>query len=110
MTSIVLGTAGAAVGGTFGGPIGLAIGYTLGSYTGQRIEGLLQRGGRKSTGGRKLADLLVQTSTYGRMIPVVYGSSRIAGNVIWSLPIKESTTTSKQGGKSCKYRCYVRAE
>lgn len=99
MTSIVLGTAGAAVGGTFGGPIGLAIGYTLGSYTGQRIEGLLQRGGRKSTGGRKLADLLVQTSTYGRMIPVVYGSSRIAGNVIWSLPIKESTTTSKQGGK-----------
>ncbi len=101
MTSIVLGTGGAVFGGAVGGPLGVAIGYTLGSYTGERISGLLP-GGRHKVGagrGRRLADLSVQTSTYGKMIPVIYGSSRVAGNVIWSLPIKETAMVSRQGGK-----------
>jgi len=45
---------------------------------------------------------MVQASTYGKAIPVVYGNARIAGNVIWSRPINEHVTTSTQssgGGK-----------
>lgn len=48
-----------------------------------------------------MQDLAVQTSTYGKVIPTVYGTVRIAGNVIWSRPIKETavTTTQSGGGK-----------
>ncbi len=52
--------------------------------------------------GARLSDLMVQASTYGMSIPNVYGSNRIAGNVIWSRPIQEHITTTTQssgGGK-----------
>ncbi len=51
--------------------------------------------------GPRLSDLAVQTSTYGRMIPIIYGNVRVAGNIIWSRPIKETanTTTVSSGGK-----------
>ncbi|MCI5049608.1 MAG: glycoside hydrolase TIM-barrel-like domain-containing protein, partial [Rickettsiales bacterium] len=52
--------------------------------------------------GSRLESLLVQSSTYGTMIPLVYGNARIAGNVIWAEPMKEvgtTTTTSQGGGK-----------
>lgn len=52
--------------------------------------------------GPRVTDLMVQYSTYGKAIPIVYGNARIAGNVIWSRPIQEHITTSTQtsgGGK-----------
>jgi hypothetical protein len=52
--------------------------------------------------GSRLTDLKVQASTYGKAIPIIYGNSRIAGNVIWSQPIQEHVTTTTQssgGGK-----------
>ncbi|MCK4609477.1 MAG: phage tail protein, partial [Gammaproteobacteria bacterium] len=54
-----------------------------------------------SSEGPRLESLQVQTSTYGRDIPIVYGGARIAGNVIWSAGIQEKkhTTTTTQGGK-----------
>lgn len=55
-----------------------------------------------ATQGSRLADLAVQTSTYGKMIPVLYGTARMAGNIIWSRPIKETavtTTHTASGGK-----------
>ncbi len=43
----------------------------------------------------------MQSSTYGKNIPIAYGNVRLAGNIIWSLPIKETATTTKvsSGGK-----------
>lgn len=101
MTSIVLGTVGAVAGGISGGPTAAVIGYTAASYAGQRLKNALQgetTGRVKGARSYRLADLSVQTSTYGKMIPAVYGTTRIAGNVIWSLPIKEHTLVSRQGG------------
>jgi hypothetical protein len=97
MASIVLQSAGAAIGGYFGGAAGAAIGAQVGGYLGSAIEG----GNKTHYEGQRLEDLAVQTSTYGRMIPMVFGSVRIAGNVIWSRPIKEIATTTKSsaGGK-----------
>ena len=103
MASIVLSAAGAsvgasipAIGGVIGGALGRAIGGTVGGLIDNAIFGtptIHQQGAR-------LADLSVQVSTYGKMIPMIYGSVRIAGNVIWSRPIKETvtTTTSSSGG------------
>lgn len=85
---------GAAVGAQFGSPqLGAAIGGSIGN-------GLSGTSKHRFEGAR-LETLAVQTSTYGRMIPMVFGSVRIAGNVIWSRPIKEiaSTTTTRTGGK-----------
>lgn len=45
---------------------------------------------------------MVRASTYGKSIPVVYESARIAGNVIWSRQIEEHVTNITQssvGGK-----------
>lgn len=65
-----------------------AISYTMGAD-----------GPTRHREGARLEELSVQTSTYGNFIPVVYGNVRIAGNVIWSQPIKEiaTTTTVTQG-------------
>ena len=96
MGSIVLATVGRAVGTYVGGPIGGQIGAQIGSELGSSLEGPAKH----SYEGARLESLAVQTSTYGRMIPLVFGSIRIGGNVIWSRPIKElvTTTTSTQGG------------
>ncbi|MBM3617730.1 MAG: hypothetical protein FJX23_04215 [Alphaproteobacteria bacterium] len=103
MASIVLGTIGTAIGGAVGGPLGASLGSGLGRVLGASVDASLFGGGSLSpVEGARLSDLIVQTSTYGRMIPIVYGTARIAGNIIWSRPIKETATTtthSSGGGK-----------
>ncbi len=49
--------------------------------------------------GPRLEDLTIQTSTYGVSLPIVYGTVRIAGNVIWSTNKIETKTVKKSGGK-----------
>lgn len=49
-----------------------------------------------------LGDLSVQTSTYGDAIPYLWGTARVAGNIIWStdiIPQKHTQTISQGGGK-----------
>lgn len=101
MASIVLGTVGSVLGGSVAGTVGASLGASLGRYIGGGIDGaLFGSGALPSIEGPRLPDLAVQTSTYGRMIPKVYGTVRLAGNIIWSRPIRETatTTTSTAGG------------
>ena len=35
----------------------------------------------------KIKDAKMQTSTYGRLIPEIFGNTRVSGNIIWSSPI-----------------------
>ncbi|WP_264724106.1 glycoside hydrolase/phage tail family protein [Wolbachia endosymbiont (group A) of Phalera bucephala] len=65
---------------------------------------------RAITHGARLKNLQVQTSTYGRTIPIIYGTARVAGNIIWAQPIKEEaiTTKSKIGrGMNVTYNYYA---
>lgn len=100
MASIVLSAVGQAVGTAVGGPIGGQIGAMAGARIGGAID---SKGSRKHHyEGARLENLAVQTSTYGRMIPIVYGTVRISGNVIWARPIREIATTTQvtsSGGK-----------
>jgi len=98
MASIVLSAVGSAVGAQIGGSIGSLIGAQIGRTIGDDISPARKL---RPLNGPRLADLGVQTSTYGKMIPVVYGMMRIGGNIIWSQPIQETatTTTSTAGGK-----------
>jgi len=46
--------------------------------------------------GPRIGDVDVQTSTYGKAIPIGYGRIRLAGNIIWATEIRE--VKSKIGG------------
>jgi hypothetical protein len=50
----------------------------------------------------RLKDLTIQKSAYNEIITIVYGTIRLAGNIIWATDIREVenvTTTSSGGGK-----------
>lgn len=89
MASLALGFIGTAVGGPIGGFIGSAIGGLIDN----------QLFPQKQQGPR-LSDLSVQVSTYGMMIPKLYGpENRITGNVIYSSGLIETSHKDKSGGK-----------
>lgn len=96
MAALAFGVAGATVGSMFGMT---SLGWTLGAALGNQL--FPQKTELPAVFGPRLGDLKVQTSTYGNMIPRVYGRFRLAGNVIWSTDILErpTTTTVSQGGK-----------
>lgn len=83
-----------AVGTAFAGPLGAFAGALVGS----RIDAALFGPVSKSEGPR-LDDLSVQASTYGQPVPRLYGTVRVAGNLIWSSGLVETETTKVQGGK-----------
>ncbi|MBL0320065.1 MAG: glycoside hydrolase TIM-barrel-like domain-containing protein [Alphaproteobacteria bacterium] len=85
--------------GSFLSGIAGGIGGFIGGFVDRSIFG---NHARIHQEGSRLTDLMVQASTYGKAIPLVYGNARIAGNIIWSLPIQEHVTTTTQssgGGK-----------
>ena len=110
MTTLLLSNVGSAIGsqflggtlGTLGGILGAQLGTFVGSKIDSAVFGLNKQ---RTTEGARLEDLLVQTSTYGKTIPIVYGTVRIAGNIIWAQRIKEVenrtvNTRFSQTGKS----------
>lgn len=90
---------GSAIGGTFIGMSAVALGWNVGLTVGGMLFG--PKGQDIYQQGPRLGDLKVQSSTYGNPLPIVYGAMRIAGNVIWSANIVETThtTTQSSGGK-----------
>lgn len=101
MAQLVLGVAGAAIGSTFGMT---AAGWTIGVMLG----GLLDPQNTKTEGPR-LSDLKVQSSAYGGMKPVIYGSMRTNGNAIFCTNKREvatDTTTSGKGGPTATNTAY----
>lgn len=93
MASLVLGAFGYAVGGPLGGLIGSAIGGFIDRQifaTNTTVE------------GQRVEDLSVSISSYGAIIPRVWGpENRINGNIIWSTGLRETEQREKQsaGGK-----------
>lgn len=87
---LIGGIVGAVIGFVVGGPAGAAWGWAIGSVGGS----LLHPDGAE---GPRLEDLKVQTSEYGRPLPLVYGHVGIGGNVIWALDLIEESHTEGGG-------------
>lgn len=87
MATLILSTAGTALGGPIGGLIGTVIGQSI-------DQQLLGDGPRR---GPRLGDLSVQTSSYGSIIPRLYGTMRVAGTVVWATDLKESSELQGDG-------------
>ncbi len=86
---------GALAGSILGGPIGASIGLAIG--TGAAYF-LFPAEGKVSEGPR-LDDLTVTFSSYGKPIPLIYGTMEVGGNVVWSPGLKEHRVEEDVGGK-----------
>ncbi|MBL8545638.1 MAG: glycoside hydrolase/phage tail family protein [Hyphomonadaceae bacterium] len=103
MTELVLSTVGRAIGASLPGVLG-RIGATLGRVGGAMLGSAIDRqlfGVNTTREGARLTDFHLQASSEGASIPCVYGSVRIAGQVIWAARFKEHVETdeTRTGGK-----------
>lgn len=105
MARIVLTVGGMVLGNMLLPGIGGAIGGMLGGYVGGMVDQQLFGGTAKQTvHGARMQDLRVQSSSYGSVIPTLYGKGRLAANVIWMRGFDEEVRTETQtvgggGGK-----------
>lgn len=96
MSQVILGV----IGGVLGGQWGFATGMLLGGiFFPQRFPDQ-ERG--------KLDDLRITGSAYGVMIPIVYGTVKVGGNIIWATDLEEHFSETRVGGKKGKGGTKVR--
>ena len=102
MATLLLQTAGAALGNFLGGPIGSVIGSAIGTAAGSYIDSrLLSSTASRHTQGPRLNTLNGIASTEGAPVPRIYGRARIGGQMIWATRFEEVAIRSraKSGGK-----------
>jgi len=91
MASLVIGAVAA-----WAAPAGYAaLAFSVGSAVGAAVFGPKL----PTIEGPRLNDLRVQSSAYGEMLPLIYGSARVAGQLIWSQAIRQTRHESRSGGK-----------
>ena len=102
MATLVLGAAGAAIGGSFGGAIlgvsAASIGGFIGSSIGSMIDARLMGGsgpGTQRFEGARLDSLRVTSADEGAVISRVFGRMRVAGNMIWATDFEERSETTR---------------
>ncbi len=105
MASILLASAGSALGASIGGSIlgvsAATIGGAVGSFAGSLVDSWIvsQLTPGQRIEGARLENLAVTTSTEGAVIPRVWGRMRLGGNIIWATDFTEHVSTTTQGGK-----------
>ncbi|CAA2137804.1 baseplate multidomain protein megatron [Methylobacterium bullatum] len=102
MATLILQTAGAALGTALGGPIGGAVLSTLGAVAGGAIDSALfgSRAGPRVVEGPRLTDVAGLSSTEGEPIKRVYGRAKVGGTLIWATRPLEVANTSVQRASS----------
>ena len=108
MTTLILQSAGSALGGLVGGPMGAGVGRALGGLAGAALDNALFGGAGDAVRpieGPRLKDIDGLTSTEGAPIPRVYGRARVGGQLIWATRFEEvanvmAERTGTRGGKS----------
>ncbi len=104
MATLILGAAGAAIGGSIGGAILGVSAATIGGFIGSSIGSVVDSWIVSSLAptqrieGARLDSLRITSSTEGAVIPRLYGRMRIGGNIIWATDFREETKTTTQGG------------
>lgn len=103
MATLLLAAAGSAIGAGVGGSVlgiatavvGQAIGASIGGAIDQKLFGqgapLMEQG--------RVDQFKIQSTAEGAAIPVSFGRTRLAGQMIWSSNFKETVETTETGGK-----------
>lgn len=95
MGQLAISGAGAIIGNLLFPGIGGSIGFLAGSVLGNILfppPPIINEGPR-------MGDLTISSSAYGAAIPWVWGTTRVAGNMIWSSGIREQENRERVGGK-----------
>ncbi len=102
MATILLSAAGAAVGAGFGGTVlglsGAVIGRAVGATLGRVIDQKLLGAGSQAIEVGRVDRFRLMGASEGTMIPLIWGRTRVAGQVIWATQFQETVTTNG-GGK-----------
>lgn len=98
MATLLLQTAGSLIGGSLGGPFGAILGRAAGALAGSAIDGALF-GATEKREGPRLDALRFMQADEGGGIARVYGTARIAGQVIWGTRFEEDVDKERHGGK-----------
>ncbi|SJZ64829.1 baseplate multidomain protein megatron [Consotaella salsifontis] len=98
MATILLQAAGGIVGGLIGGPFGAMAGRALGALGGYAVDSMLFSKTGRAEAGRLTASRIMEADE-GAGIPRLFGTARIAGQVIWTTRFEETSTSERQGGK-----------
>ena len=101
MATLVLQSAGQALGGLIGGPAGALLGRAAGAIAGSLVDQALFGPPDRKIEGPRLSDLHVMGSSEGAPIARLWGRARIAGQLIWAVNFEEVISSRKQnaGGK-----------
>lgn len=100
MATILLQTAGAALGGLVGGPMGAVLGRAIGGLAGAAVDQRLFGPRRQSVEGARLKASRLMETDEGSGVARLYGTARLAGQVIWTTRFEERRTSERQGGKA----------
>ena len=103
MATLLLQSAGSALGAGLGGPIGAVLGQAAGTVAGAAIDRALFGSAPASVReGPRLTTLAGLSSTEGAPIARVYGRVRIGGQVIWATRFEEQAQVTRSGGSGGK--------
>lgn len=98
MADIAFGVVGGVVGSFFGNwQLGFSLGMTLGGLLFPPDAGEIENG---------KSDIRIQTSSYGTAIPLVYGTDRMAGCIVWGSDPREVVQTTGGGKGKPKVKNY----
>lgn len=101
MAKLAVPIVGAVVGGVLFGPVGAQWGWAIGSAA-SALMFAPDLSSSFSQEGPRVSDIAAGGSSYGTAIPIMFGTSRTGGNVIWASDLIETThvsTHSQEVGK-----------
>jgi len=99
MASIVLASVGASVGNMILPGIGGRLLGVVSQRVGQNLDESWGWASSSEASSSQLESFKVQDSSYGVAIPVLFGQSRVAGNVIWASDLIETASKTSSSGK-----------
>ena len=102
MATLLLQTAGSALGGAIAGRFGAVVGQMAGSIGGAAIDRALFGASPSMREGPRLTTLAGLTSTEGAPIARVYGRVRVGGQIIWATRFEEQAQSVRSGGRGGK--------
>ena len=100
MATLILGAAGAAIGGSVGGAVLGVSAATIGGFIGSVVDSWIisSLAPAQRIEGARLDTLRITSATEGAVIPRLHGRMRIGGNIVWATDFREETKTTTQGG------------
>ncbi len=99
MATLVLSSVGGAIGNAIAPGFGEVLGRAAGAVAGGAIDQALFAPSEKPAAPPNLSDLHVQASTEGAAINRIYGTARVAGQIIWATKYRAHARSQGGSGK-----------